>query len=136
MQYSRLIPFLIVSLIAPACATFDNKDCKPGEKTLIRDTLYFGTAKPGGVVSAEEWSSFLQNEVTPHFPDGLTVWQAYGQWQNKDESITQEGSYVLSLAHPDDDDSEHSIKTITSRYKVQFKQEAVMRVKDSVCVSF
>ena len=49
--------------------------------TRISDTLYFGFDRPGGsLVTESEWSAFLSEIVTPRFPDGLTVWQASGQW--------------------------------------------------------
>ena len=103
---------------------------------MLNELLYFGTAKPNGVVSNEEWSEFLRIIVTPRFPDGLSVWRASGQWQGKDETITQEDSFVLNLVHHDDEDSDASIRAITNDFKARFKQEAVLRVKNRVCVSF
>ena len=109
--------------------------CAVGEQATVSDLLYFGTNKPGGVVSAEEWTNFLSAVVTPRFPAGLTAWQASGQWQSSDGTLTREGSYVLSLIHPADAHSESAVRTIIAEYKTRFQQEAVLRVKAHACMS-
>jgi len=35
-------------------------------------------------VSEEDWQRFLNVEVTPRFPDGLTVYDVYGQYRGSD----------------------------------------------------
>jgi hypothetical protein len=103
---------------------------------MVNELLYFGTATPNGVVSAEEWSAFLAGVVTPRFPQGLSVWQASGQWQSANGSLTRENSYVLNLDHPESTAAEQSIQAIGAEYKKRFRQESVLRVKSYACVSF
>src|SRR5688500_2481254 len=50
-----------------------------GALNFIRTELFFGTAKPNGVVTDEEFLLFLDQEVTPRFPDGLTLLKGDGQ---------------------------------------------------------
>src|SRR5688500_11884439 len=83
------IAVLFVSLAG--CASMPRPlACSPGEQLLVHDSLYFGTAKPNGVVTAAEWAEFLGNTVTPRFPQGLTAWQASGQWRGADGAIVNE----------------------------------------------
>src|SRR5512135_639429 len=105
------------------CASVTSAACRDGAPA-VSDLLYFGTAKPGGVVSAAEWSDFLRDVVTPRFPAGLTAWQAAGQWRSGRGSVDREASYVLSLVHPDDAPSEEAVRAIVSAYKSRFRQEA------------
>ena len=72
---------IFVGLIATltACASAPTLPCKSSERLAVHDSLYFGTAKPTGVVTAEEWVEFLRTTVTPRFPPGLTVSQASGE---------------------------------------------------------
>lgn len=45
-----------------------------------RTELYFGTGRPdGSVVSDAEFQQFVDIQVTPRFPDGLTLLAGYGQ---------------------------------------------------------
>ena len=67
----------------------------------LRTTLYFGLARPQGSVSELEWQMFLRDEVTARFPDGLTVWDADGQWRGPTGTIDHENSKELLLVHQD-----------------------------------
>lgn len=106
-------------------------------QTLISDRLYFGRNIPGGgVVSDSDWEGFLSEVITPRFPAGLSVWRAQGQWRDASSIIQREDSLILDLLHPDDMKSEQSVQEIMTAYKTRFKQEAVLRVRDSVRVQF
>jgi hypothetical protein len=108
-----------------------------------RSELFFGTAKPDGTaVSDAEWAGFLDSEVTPRFPDGLTVIPGFGQWQGEDGAIVQEQSKQLILFYPREyaADSGAAIEEIRVAYEEQFQQESVLRADDGqpapACVSF
>lgn len=102
----------------------------------LQNSLYFGTGKTDGFITQTEWEEFLASTVTPQFPKGLTVIPATGQWQGTDGLIIKEPSYVLTLIHSGDTASEKAIVDIIQRYKQEFQQEAVMRVKQKVCISY
>jgi hypothetical protein len=135
-MYQRLISAGTLALLLTACATAPSQRCASGEQLMIEDTLYFGTAMPGDTVSAEQWAEFLARAVTPHFPQGLTVWPASGQWRSPDGTIVHEASYVLRLFHPDNEPSETAIRAAMDEYKSRFEQDAVLRVKKQACTSF
>ena len=133
----RLLPFLAIALLVSACSSLPRQSCPAGAQALIEDELFFGLSKRnGGTVSETQWQAFLRDEVTPRFPQGLSVVDADGQWRGSDGSIVQEKSRVLTLAHPDDAASEASIGAIVEAYKTRFEQEAVMRLKQRACASF
>src|SRR5689334_13609346 len=47
--------------------------------------LYFGLGPadhPEQGVSESDWRTFLDREVTPRFPSGLSVVDLYGQWRS------------------------------------------------------
>jgi hypothetical protein len=119
-----------------ACASMHALSCRDGAQSAIHDSLYFGTGKPNGVVTPQEWAEFLKGTVTPRFPQGLTVSPALGQWRGADGAIVRETSHVLQLVHPDDAASESAVLALVAEYKAKFQQEAVLRVKAQACVSF
>jgi hypothetical protein len=125
-----------LAITLSACAATRELTCKRSEQLAIHDSLYFGTAKPNGAVSIEEWRAFLKATVTPRFPQGLTVWQATGQWRSAYGEISRESSHVLDLVHLDDEISERAVLEIVDIYKSRFQQEAVLRVRTSACMSF
>ena len=127
---------LAMASILASCSSLPPPRCESSEQALVNDFLYFGTVKPGGVVSAEEWAAFLGSVVTPRFPAGLTSWTASGQWRSADGSLTKESSHVLNLLHAPDSASEVAIREVVAEYKTRFSQEAVLRVKFHACVTF
>ena len=70
------------------------QQCGTASAPQLRTTLYFGLARPKGSVSELEWQIFLRDEVTARFPQGLTVWEAEGQWKGTDGAIGQ-GGYTV-----------------------------------------
>ena len=48
----------------------------------------------------------------------------------------QEESFALNIVHPDDTSSDQAIRSIIREYKLQFNQEAVLRVRSHDCASF
>jgi hypothetical protein len=126
---------LAAALLVAGCASIV-EPCPAGSEAAVSDVLYFGTARPGGVVSAAEWSAFLREEVTPRFPSGFTAWDAAGQWQSARGSIDREDSRVVSIVHPAGARPDESVRAIVAAYKARFAQEAVLRVTTNTCVSY
>jgi hypothetical protein len=109
--------------------------CGDPSASQLRTTLYFGTTRPTGAVSELEWQLFLRDEVTPRFPDGLTVWEAHGQWRSPKGPLHQERSKVLLLVHSDTTKANALVQDVIGRYIKQFDQESVLWETARVCVS-
>jgi len=135
----RLIPIVLllsVLIQTAGCLSARTPACLPGEHPAVLESLYFGTAKPGGIVSPEEWTAFVKDIVTPAFPEGLTSWQASGQWQKSTGAIEYETLRILQLTHEQNMAKEAAIQRIMITYRHTFQQDAVMRVRSPACLSF
>jgi hypothetical protein len=127
------VPFVAA---VTACGTIKAPSCPRGQQAAVQELLYFGTDKPSGRVTPEDWARFLEETVTPKFPEGLTAWQASGQWRAASGAVVQEQSYVVSLVHADSASAENAVQEVVASYKASFQQEAVLRVKSNACISF
>ena len=112
-----------------------------GADKFIRTELFFGTDRQDGPdVSEEEFQQFLNQVITPRFPDGLTVLTGYGQFLDSRGVIIQETSKLVILLYPEEErkDKGNRIEKIRECYKERFQQESVLRVDDPrpVRVSF
>ena len=146
MTFTRLFAAALLAAVlagglagapAPAAAQGAMPTCQTDYLSMARLELYFGTTKKdGSTVSDAAWGSFLDEEVTPRFPDGLTVLRGYGQWRNSKGDIAKEGSIVLVILYFPSDETEAKIEDIRAAYKDRFDQEIVMRVDSANCVSF
>lgn len=111
--------------------------CEPGDTAMIRDTLHFGRHRPdGGVVDDAQWRAFVDDTLTPRFPDGLTILPGTGQWRGGDGRIEREPSEVVTILHAGDAASRRAIDEIVHAYKRRHAQEAVLRVRDAACARF
>ncbi len=112
-----------------------NQICEPGSGHM-RTTLYFGLSHPTGVVSENQWQAFLRDEVTQRFPDGLTVWEASGQWKQANGHIARERAKVLLLVHDESPAVRRALSDIVEIYKKMFHQESVLWETAPVCAAF
>jgi hypothetical protein len=130
---------LSLALVLPAlhgCATTASTTvCRAGESAAAHDLLYFGTSRASGTVTAAEWAAFLEDTVTPRFSQGLTTWDATGQWRRDDGRIVHEATHVLSIVHPDDAATDRAMGELVAAYRARFQQDAVLRVRSAACLS-
>lgn len=108
-----------------------------GSNRMVQTELYFGLMGPQGETIADSsFTRFVQQEVTPAFPQGYTIMPAQGQWQMDDGQIVQEPSRVILILHPREPALSARLDTIANRYCRAFAQEAVMRISRPVRASF
>ena len=107
-------------------AAADTASCGPTSSPQLRTTLYFGLSRPKGSVSELEWQVFLRDEVTPRFPEGLTVWDAAGQWKGREGTIGHERTKILLLVHGDTPHARAGVQAVIAQYRKTFEQESVL----------
>ncbi|WP_019059200.1 DUF3574 domain-containing protein [Streptomyces prunicolor] len=106
----------------------------------IETQLFFGTERPDGgpAVTDRQFMAFVDKEVTPDFPNGLTVQNGRGQWRDANGKIEKERSYELILLYPvaAAGASDRKIEEVRRAYEKAFGQEAVARVDGRTRVDF
>ena len=76
----------------------DAPSCPAGTDRFAEYRLFFGRSQGTvEVVTDAAWRAFLAEEVTPRFPDGLTVMDAAEQWRDASGTIVRERSKVLLI---------------------------------------
>jgi hypothetical protein len=105
---------------------------------FIETDLFFGrNISGGGVVSQEQFQAFVDNVITPRFPDGLTIFDTDGQFKDSTGAIVQEPSKVVRLLLEDTTANETAIDEIVASYIEQFNQQSVLiAVNEDVVVGF
>ena len=74
-------------------------DCRGGQKPTQVAEMMFGRKIGDRIgVSEIEWGRFVDREITPRFPAGLTVFNASGQWQDRSNNkIVHEPSKIVQI---------------------------------------
>ncbi|MEU9327085.1 DUF3574 domain-containing protein [Streptomyces canus] len=134
---------LLLAAAAPtAYATLAEADDSVPERgaPYVETQLFFGTERHGGGpdVTDRQFMAFVDKEVTPGFPDGLTVQSGRGRWRDVSGRIETERSYELILLYPagQGSASDRRIEEIRRAYEKTFGQESVGRVDDRARADF
>ena len=131
----RTLPGLFVAallLMQAGLANAQALSCTAPQKPMLDIELMLGRGKANDA----RWAQFLAREVTPRFPDGLTVYQTTGQWRDPaTKAITREKSRVLRII-VSADIARDKIDALAAAYKTQFAQKSVGIVMRPACVSF
>jgi hypothetical protein len=131
-----------VQTLGPNTApTLRGDPAHPGAtKGWVDTKLYFGLGpadQPDKGVSEAEWRAFLDREVTPRFPDGLTVLDVYGQWQGMNQTIPERlRTRMLIIDYPDTAENRAKVDAIRAAWKQKTGDQSVMRVTEPADVSF
>lgn len=150
MNINRSLSVGLFALQLAACATtstpstsatLQGDTAHPAQTQGWVDTkLYFGLGpadQPGQGISEAAWRAFLDQEVTPRFPDGLSVIDVYGQWQGKQETTPERlHSKLLLIDYPDTPDNRSKIEAIRAAWKRRTGDQSVLRVTQPADVSF
>lgn len=135
-QRSTLRVLLTLSFLCHLGIAYGGECSRPA-RLMGRVELFFGaTLNNGQSLADEDWQSFVDEEVTPRFPEGLTELAGRGQWRRPDGVITREPSRVLLIWYSHATNKDADIEAIRTAYKMRFKQMSVMRIDGVNCVSF
>lgn len=151
--------FLATALLAVSgCASVRSADASSATSSLqgdalrpaqavgwVRSELYFGVGEETGPadrpqaepISEATWRAFLDKEVTARFPDGLTVFDAYGQWLFRGAGEPNRlKTKVLVVLHEDTPQRRADIEAIRLAWKQATGHQSVLWSRHAVDVSF
>jgi hypothetical protein len=124
----------------PATAALKGDAARPEAAHWVRSELYFGAGPvdvPDGGLAEIRWRGFLDKEVTPRFPDGLTVFDAYGQWRDRGrDAPSRLWTKVLVILHEDTPENRAAIDAIRLAWKASTHDKSVLLVTEPVDISF
>lgn len=111
--------------------------CPPNQEPMRTAQLFFGQNignKPG--VSEDDFRKFVDEEMTPRFPNGLTILDGGGQWRGGENELIREAAKVVIIVAPQGRETQAKINAARDAYKRRFRQEAVLVITQITCVSF
>ncbi len=84
-----------------------------------------------------QFNQFLEDVLTPRFPNGLTVYDTEEQLRDCPNDSRQNSSKVVSLVIEDTIANEQSLYQVIDAYEVQFQQSSILEVvNEAVKVGF
>jgi len=109
-----------------------------GQKPMFVIQLFFGqTIGVRERISAAKWNAFARSVLTAHFPDGLTIYDAKGQWRDpRTKRIGREPTKVVVIAVDAFKDVRADVGDVMQTYKRQFRQQSVGVITTQGCGAF
>jgi len=133
----RALGAIALTLTLAGCAGLQAPSCPTGQERLRTAQLFLGqniNGKPG--VTDVDFRKFVDEELTPRFPDGLTILNGGGQWRGSENQLIREASKVVVIVLPAKGDAGDRIDAVRGAYKQRFQQDSVLLVTQVSCVSF
>lgn len=117
---------------APDCAALGG-----GQPMLVAELLYGRNQGSTLRVTDAEWQVYVAEELTTRFPDGLTVVDALGQWQDAGgRGLVREPSKLVLIAATPGPATDAKLTAAITAYKIRFAQDAVGLIRRPACVAF
>jgi hypothetical protein len=134
----RAAAILLLALALASSANAQLLDCRSGQRPTEVVRLFFGRNIGNRLgVSESAWSRFVDREIVPRFPDGLTIFEATGRWQDRAANrVAREPSKIVEIALPGTPEDMARLNEIVEAYKSRFKQQSVGMIVRPACVSF
>jgi uncharacterized protein DUF3574 len=134
----RAAATLLLALTLAGNANAQLLECRGGQRPTQVAELLFGrnVGKHLGVTESA-WGRFVDREIVPRFPDGLTVYDASGRWRDRTSNrVVREPSKIVHIVLPGDPEDVARLNEIVEAYKARFKQQSVGVIVRPACVSF
>jgi len=113
------------------------QECAAPAKSMLRAELMFGRTIGGRLgVTEARWADFVARELTPRFPDGLSVFDARGQWRTPSGAVVREPSKIVLIVTANDTAARTRLDEAAAAYKQRFRQQSVGIVTGAVCAAF
>lgn len=103
----------------------------------VQAEIYCGRNIPGaGEVTEEQFAQFLTDVVTPEFPLGMTVYDAYGQMKDPDGNIVKQRTKVILLVFEKSGTGDKSVQKIIDAYKEMSGGAQIMKTISEISPEF
>lgn len=108
--------------------------CPVGQAPLRTAQLFLGAKAPATPTDGD-LRRFVDQEVTPRFPDGVTVVDGGGQWKGSENRMIREASKVVLVVLPTSGDTHGKVEAVRAAYRSKFKQDPMVVLPPPSCVA-
>lgn len=127
---------LLLAVGLAGCATWPaSTTCPKGQQDMRSAQLFLGRKDPTAPVTEVQVRRFIDQEITPRFPDGVTVLDGGGQWRGPDDRLLRNAVKVVLFILPAKGDILTRIDAVRAAYQTQFRQESVLILTQPACVA-
>ena len=124
----------VAGALLAGCQTAPKPACPAGQAQLRTAQLFF-TPRPPAKLDETALRLFVDQEVTPRFPDGVTVVDGGGQWKGAENQMIRDAAKVVMIVLPAKGDPTAEVEAVRRAYRARFKQEPLVVLPPPACVT-
>lgn len=137
MNFAGRMLALVAICGLTGCASLPGVCVAPSQPMVSAEMLFGRNIGDRLGVSEADFARFTAREITPRFPDGLTIIDARGQYRDTDRGrLIREPSKLVLVTFRDDPQKRAALSQIADAYKTAFKQQSVLTTVRETCASF
>lgn len=125
---------LILMLGLAGCMSTPRPQACPAGQAQLRTAQLFLGAKAPATPDDRDLRRFVDQEVTPRFPDGVTVVDGGGQWKGSENRLIREASKVVLVVLPAGGGGA-KVEAVRTAYRSKFKQEPLVVLPPPACAA-
>ncbi|MBX3483038.1 DUF3574 domain-containing protein [Phenylobacterium sp.] len=126
---------LLAGVLLAGCRTAPPKSPCPAGQAELRTAQVFLAAKAPARLNDADIRRFVDQEVTPRFPDGVTVVDGGGQWKGDENQMIRDAAKVLTIVLPAAGDPMGRVEAVRAAYRARFRQESVVVLPPPACIA-
>ena len=131
----RTLAAAALMLGVAGCMSAPKPACPAGQAQL-RTAQLFLSARPPARITDGDFRQFVDTEVTPRFPDGVTLVDGGGQWKGDENRLIREAAKVVMIVLPEKGDPAGKVEAVRAAYRSKFRQDSVVVMPPPTCVAF
>ena len=136
MTFSSRVLVALALIGLPGCASLPPICTSPAQPMVSAEILFGRNIGDRLGVSEAAFAQFTASEITPRFPDGLTIIDARGQYRDGGGRLIREPSKVVLITFRDDAQRLTDLVAIADAYKARFSQQSVLTTVRNTCATF
>lgn len=124
-----------LTLALSACVSHPTPSCGAGRQSVRTAQLFFGQAGAAGFTETG-FRKFMDDELRPRFPDGLTVLEGGPKWPGPENQLFRDSAKVVVIVLPQKGDAGPRIAAVRAAYKARFRNDSVLNITQPACLDF
>ena len=127
----------VAALTLSGCAVAMHRapSCPAGQEQLRTAQLFLGRKAPGLAIKSADLQAFIDKEIGPRFPEGVTVLEGGSRWQGADNMLIRDAAKVVMIVLPARGDSGGRLHAVQTAYRARFSQDTMLVVTPPSCVA-
>lgn len=130
------LSILAAAVVLTGCATSRPQGCAAGEKPMRTARFYVLRPGHGRGLSDAAVRKFLDDEVSPNFPDGLTTVRGGHAWLGRDALLMRASVEVVQIVVPEGAQGDARIARVRAAYRARFGEDPVLHLSPPACMAF